>query len=1417
MRGTDVSVCLKVNEIVIDTVVIANAASWFATTDRNNGTLMLYAPAGGLTVSAYAHRIPNLPLLTEESFGYTAGAHSVDNSSVQLSQFEVSPSYTGAICEMNGSTLEIDVNGNHDIPLATAVSGYSKLHIFVQSYASEYVNFFVGWKVCSAAFDESGNAFSLPGGYRLPTDDPQVFELVYDSSDIASVNELNVMFSGSSALLKILGYYIEPLPVKGRLLYPMSFTSGTQTATADGVAISCNGWTDYNFSGITYSAENKLHVFVKNTSQVPLRVLMGWAQPDECYNQAGQSVNTNNVDYIAANGETYELVFSTPHELQFNLYSTATATLVVEGYYVGDEYAFVGEFKRFNTLNEGDRTGNANTWNTTSFAPITKTKETHVFVKNRVNCPSAPHKSIFQMNWTPADEIKQVTGTNGTTEISGGTTLLDPDWNTYELIYNAQESGDWNEFNISWASDANEIEVYGYYQVETQAEKPATVGKTLSDGTLANTRVDIQLTEQPLPYQFGSTIILGTADKSGLKINYKADGKVVYTLCENGTDVGTFGIAADAPSQYPYCLSVTTEICDADADGNNDDLRYGIWFNEGLSNNRYYYVIDGAAAVSNALTLENVSTESVAPEGEDLETLPEDFTVITPFDMGIANGVFNAANPCFDTAYADEAVKGFDKTILNAVVKFESDNNLDTGFANIYYGGKKGETTMDYRSGLLFQYNPWNPDHLELMPASGRNREGAPVVAFDSQTAKVQLKDNAFDLKISTEWVDYDGDAAQDDLKIGVWFNGILYNNEYIYYTDFNDDTGFVGEGMIVSMNADSTAVLTLTSPINNDSDVTHSTESVYYSLENGPYLLTGNGIKVNGVSKTAGDTIDVPGDYEIVRTKNGVNYTQNVYLYRLGDVHADGSVNVQDIVAVKKLLAGNAIALKSGLKAADVDKDGTVSAADAVLLKRVVLGLETLDTTLPFKNVTFSDEAASVMPIAGFYGPYASFTTKDPDGNSYVTNSLLTDDIYEALSKAGINLIVSSQQRYDLNTPAVETMLQKGQAYGIDYFISDGGLYNNNLSYYTKDNIANRISLYSHYSSFKGIYMDDEPIVGGVYPVNYTLPNKGIWDDLANKGNSAGYHMMRLSNILKDYTNISTYMNLLPYEPAFGTASDYADYVRYYIDESNSGFVSVDKYCFWNAQDNVTTSHAQRYLKTLDIVSAVAKEKDVPFWSCVQAGSNFNDANEWLGTTSNFLTEAQMKWNVNTSLAFGAKGIEYFPLVQQVSSMFSAPGVFDYTRNGLVGGNGNLTAFYNYAAKINSFIAAVDDVLMESTFEGIIASDGTWRTPYVRTTLNSAGVSYGSDYKKVSSIETGNQNTVTRCYGALAGCFDYYGKTAVYVVNYDVNAARTVTVNLNATSDARVIAPSGTSEYLGTNSVSVNLGAGEAALVVVD
>jgi hypothetical protein len=60
----------------------------------------------------------------------------------------------------------------------------------------------------------------------------------------------------------------------------------------------------------------------------------------------------------------------------------------------------------------------------------------------------------------------------------------------------------------------------------------------------------------------------------------------------------------------------------------------------------------------------------------------------------------------------------------------------------------------------------------------------------------VPLTGAELDLQLSFQLVDNDGDRKKDDLKLGIWFNEVLYNNSYFY---FNNCT-FVQSGKLSQM-----------------------------------------------------------------------------------------------------------------------------------------------------------------------------------------------------------------------------------------------------------------------------------------------------------------------------------------------------------------------------------------------------------------------------------------------------------------------------------------------------------------------------------------------------------------------------------------------------------------------------------------
>ena len=142
---------------------------------------------------------------------------------------------------------------------------------------------------------------------------------------------------------------------------------------------------------------------------------------------------------------------------------------------------------------------------------------------------------------------------------------------------------------------------------------------------------------------------------------------------------------------------------------------------------------------------------------------------------------------------------------------------------------------------------------------------------------------------------------------------------------------------------------------------------------------------------------------------------------------------------------------------------------------------------------------------------------------------------------------------------------------------------------------------------------------------------------------------------------------------------------------------------------------------------------------------------------------------------------------------------------------SGETTEYYTYIKNLNQWIATVDDVLMNSESKGIMTTGY-----YANKNIKENGITTVDTYGKVSSIATNETAVFSLTNGAVAGCFDYNGKTAVYVVNYDVSKAHTITLGLTEATNYRVLKNDGETDASGT-SCAISLGAGEAALVVLD
>jgi hypothetical protein len=58
------------------------------------------------------------------------------------------------------------------------------------------------------------------------------------------------------------------------------------------------------------------------------------------------------------------------------------------------------------------------------------------------------------------------------------------------------------------------------------------------------------------------------------------------------------------------------------------------------------------------------------------------------------------------------------------------------------------------------------------------------IATLTPEFAGMPLVGEELNLQMSFQLVDNDGDGNKDDLKLGIWFNEVLYNNEYFYIDD---------------------------------------------------------------------------------------------------------------------------------------------------------------------------------------------------------------------------------------------------------------------------------------------------------------------------------------------------------------------------------------------------------------------------------------------------------------------------------------------------------------------------------------------------------------------------------------------------------------------------------------------------------
>lgn len=566
-----------------------------------------------------------------------------------------------------------------------------------------------------------------------------------------------------------------------------------------------------------------------------------------------------------------------------------------------------------------------------------------------------------------------------------------------------------------------------------------------------------------------------------------------------------------------------------------------------------------------------------------------------------------------------------------------------------------------------------------------------------------------------------------------------------------------------------------------------HDETTVAHEISDAPYQFTSASSaiivkKADGTAMdvTVGSTLQAAGVYKVTRIENMGKFVQQLVLYHLGDVHTDDKYTIQDLVAAKKLEQNQTNTDPAGKYAADVNVDGDVDAADIQLLRKSLLSddpITELKKTVEFRSGQF--------PIVGFYAPFS---------DDYV--NLVTENVYQAIAEAGINVLTCYANDFSGLPELMYKSLELAEKYGIGVYVNDDHLYKPMESKSYEEKCAyfpKRLGLYSMYESFVGVFLKDEPSAA----------------DYPKDGDQLSYYKDHLK-ILKSYVNMNGYVNFYPYGEK-KIDGDYDKPYQDYLDAAVASGVEMLSYDMYPVRYS-TVSGKKTYAynvfyRNLELVSETAEKANVPFWAFAQMG--YTDGKHSEGRDKNLLTMDEISWEINAALAFGAKGIEYYPIVQPRDVAVDANGTVptNYERSGLITYEGsNNIQYYDGVKALNQYVGDVGTILLRAEKKAMIVNDSN-ASQYLKHVVKI----YESEDGKTHLAGVTGAN-------ALVGCFDYYGKTVFMVVNCNTETTQDITLNFLEEHQCKVI-QQGQDEALSmsVNTLKMNIGAGQSTLVIVE
>lgn len=438
-----------------------------------------------------------------------------------------------------------------------------------------------------------------------------------------------------------------------------------------------------------------------------------------------------------------------------------------------------------------------------------------------------------------------------------------------------------------------------------------------------------------------------------------------------------------------------------------------------------------------------------------------------------------------------------------------------------------------------------------------------------------------------------------------------------------------------------------------------------------------------------------------------------------------------------------------------------------------------------PVYKYTYNLLGEDEMPIMMFSGPISDYVYY---GKKY--DSLMTDDVFSMLKDCGVNTIIGCENGVENDFTDITTTLNLADRYNINYITFDTHLVcitglNNTIGQATSQDVKERIEFYKSHPSFAGLFLIDEPNI------------------LKNEKIKQGQDFVE-ENFADCEKEKIGYVNMLPITKSFNlysgkedVAITYEELLDSYMAEVKPKFLSYDKYPFLTDEKVYpfkTTKVGEEWFDNIAIIRYYAEKYHVPFMGHIQVGG------QWEGIGNSLPNEHEFMWNINTLLAYGCKGISYFTGVQSTYHMTNQ---FGY--EGLIALDGQKTRYWYYADTMYDQIKQIDDILMNSANLGIMAV-GTTPDLINSKYQGKEVITIYENFRELKSVESES---------ALIGCFDYKGKTVLYVVNNSFESEGETTLNFDKKYNIGVV-QQGTVRNTKSKKLKLTLAGGEGALIML-